>query len=394
MTSMTLSLLLQLPLALAPALILALIGKRWFRVPNSPPAAHLLRFLLSVHSILLGAILVLTRFQPPFLQAPALAFVPPLMGVFAILLLVIAHDPAQLLKFGPSEWVLLLIALGLLVTVVLLTYPDAAIRLLIASGVLAVSLRLRTARGGWVILSGCLALALVVWEICSILENRWYGGLPPWLADMLRFVWPLSSIAVCVAAGLIAAGLGTGRAPALTVAAFALSAAILLLSGVHISLLTIWDMAADSSQSFWAVLLISLLGVTAGVLLEWLLPDRGRAAALLFALVVPLGACLAVDGGYQAGPMRTTAQLATWVDQAIVRYHADHQRYPQALSELAPWYLIVVPQPMTISRLPWCYESGADYYRFGYSFMGSSDLTLAGSAGMTQAGSLICEPRP
>ncbi len=81
--------------------------------------------------------------------------------------------------------------------------------------------------------------------------------------------------------------------------------------------------------------------------------------------------------------------------RAIERFYAREGRYPTALSELAPSYLLSIPEPMIIYGQDWCYDSGQAYYRLGYIDRAHwSDPRLIGrvykSAGETPGSGQMC----
>ncbi|NTU83809.1 MAG: hypothetical protein HGA45_31290 [Chloroflexales bacterium] len=216
--------------------------------------------------------------------------------------------------------------------------------------------------------------------------------MPAWLICIFQAVPVLMpEVLICAAIGLIVVGLARGRAPVLSAAALALSVALVFLAGARIYLESILDAVPDRSGAIGMVLRVSIISITAAVLLTLFLSSWRRIVGPCFALIVVVSAPLALQAGFEAGPV--TERLANVVGHAIERYHADHQSYPRALAELTPWYLIVVPQPVIVAGDRWCYDGGVDYYRLGYvSHINSpNDLYLVASAGVPPPGPWRCK---
>jgi hypothetical protein len=102
---------------------------------------------------------------------------------------------------------------------------------------------------------------------------------------------------------------------------------------------------------------------------------RRKLASVFFAAIVPLLMIAAeragtLDRNMEWGtlPGQVTESRAERINRGIQRFQAENGAYPQALSELTPRYLLYIPVPYIIPRQDWCYEGGADYYRFGYVY--------------------------
>lgn len=109
-------------------------------------------------------------------------------------------------------------------------------------------------------------------------------------------------------------------------------------------------------------------------------------AALFLAPIIP-------DGLAQ----KTTLQRVEILNQAVLRFHAQNQRYPVSLAELEPRTLWQVPAPITAFKSVWCYDGAESYYRLGYydAFQFTSpdriNIRVYASAGEIPAGPSPCE---
>ena len=105
--------------------------------------------------------------------------------------------------------------------------------------------------------------------------------------------------------------------------------------------------------------------VSAAVAIAWKLKGRrlwvclaiiGIFAFGLFpALVIPEGSARQV-----------TERHAAQINQAVLRFYSQNQRYPTSLAELEPGFIWQVPAPITSNGGGWCYDGSDSYYRLGY----------------------------
>jgi MFS family permease len=154
-----------------------------------------------------------------------------------------------------------------------------------------------------------------------------------------------------------------------------LGAPLLFLVGYQIMLVSMWDVATDGLGGPFLWLWVSVTGIAAAMVLAWFSPGLRRLIALAFAITVPLSMLYAQDigtygptGRWGMMPTVVTEQRAETVNQAIHSYYARNGRYPPALNDLMPWYLVYVSPPLIIPGKTWCYEGGPDYYRLGYVY--------------------------
>lgn len=150
-------------------------------------------------------------------------------------------------------------------------------------------------------------------------------------------------------------------------------AVLLLLIGYQAMLASLWDVATDGLSWVFLWLTASTIGIGSAMLMAWSLPRNQLWIPILFALTIPLVLVQAHnlanyerDHTWGTKPILTTERRADKIEAAIQRYYGDHDRYPRSLADLTPRYLLYVPNPFIIPGLDWCYEGGADFYRFGY----------------------------
>ncbi len=134
-----------------------------------------------------------------------------------------------------------------------------------------------------------------------------------------------------------------------------------------------WDVATDGLHGVFMMQLAAGVGVGAGILAGWNLPPwRYTLVFGLSLLVVGLvgGAAtfgtFGLDGAWGNVPHARTERRAGAVNRAILAYYQREGRYPAALEDLTPAYLLYLPTPFIIPGQGWCYEGGEGYYRLGY----------------------------
>lgn len=131
-----------------------------------------------------------------------------------------------------------------------------------------------------------------------------------------------------------------------------------------------WFMVWDSTYDPLDVLLVPvpiLAAVFSGIVLLIILPGRAKAVGVVYPFVV-VGLVVGVSVLAQRVEFRqVTEARAERVTQALERYHAREGRYPQALGQLVPRYLLTVREPVIIYGQPWCYDGADEYYRLGYA---------------------------
>jgi hypothetical protein len=154
--------------------------------------------------------------------------------------------------------------------------------------------------------------------------------------------------------------------------------AILATSIVVFSML--WEQTISSITSydpgFWGytfLFMVSTGSALAVIGISWEMGGWCKILALSFMIVFVIGSILAVVIPHQYAEVLHVRRAET-VSQAIVRYYAANNHYPEELDDLFPRYLLWIPQPVTPFPNGWCYEAGEGYYRFGYKdeWIGSS----------------------
>ncbi|HRF48391.1 MAG TPA: hypothetical protein PLC98_12265 [Anaerolineales bacterium] len=128
-----------------------------------------------------------------------------------------------------------------------------------------------------------------------------------------------------------------------------------------------WDQATDGIGMI-GILMIAILPGALGsaVMLGWALPGRRKIVAPLFALTI-----LAITSQIFAtrswvSSREWTVARAEALDAAIRRYGETHGRFPATLEALGLPYTTRLFEPIVFRQESWCYEAGADFYRFGY----------------------------
>jgi len=151
----------------------------------------------------------------------------------------------------------------------------------------------------------------------------------------------------------------------LTVVSLALSA-ILLIKTLHsLYWLTAWDAAGDSID-FFLLIMPTFATMISGFMLFLTLPEKFKIAGIGYIVLVPLimGAVSISAQGYDY--RQVTTNRAERIARKIELYYKREGSYPEALSQLSPWYILSLPKPMIIYGQDWCYEGRDDYYRLGY----------------------------
>jgi hypothetical protein len=128
---------------------------------------------------------------------------------------------------------------------------------------------------------------------------------------------------------------------------------------------SIWDQTSDGfTAPIWQGA-ASVTVLAAGMMLGLRLSGWRRVAGVAFTAAAALLIFQALGWGWQTSYHTLTEQRAARIEQALTRYYDQQGRYPEALKELAPRYLLAVPQPVILQRVGWCYQGGANHYRLG-----------------------------
>jgi hypothetical protein len=256
-------------------------------------------------------------------------------------------------------------ALGLLGLLHIAQGPSGPLAVAV-SGVLAGLAWRFSARGlPRVLLLAGLALASLVWLATPRAAlNHW----PPSLArtfDQATFsVWP--SVVVVLLIRLTASDRTQPRCKRL----WATLGGLLLLAALGGLLLDslVWDQATDGLSAIGMLLFAVVPASGAGLMLlgsETRWPDPAGAVLLAVGMPFVLFLTLSVSTALIDNRERTEARAAA-VAAAIEGFYQRHQRYPSELAELGVWYTWRLYEPVMFKQAGWCYEGGADHYRFGF----------------------------
>jgi hypothetical protein len=177
---------------------------------------------------------------------------------------------------------------------------------------------------------------------------------------------------------------------------------IFLMIWYQAMLSSMWDVATDGLSWVFLWLTTSTIGIGSAMLMAWSVPRKRLWVSILFALTVPFvlqqshnAANYEKDHKWGTKPTLTTERRAEKIDNAIQRYYEKNNEYPQTLNDLTPRYIFYIPNPYIIPGLDWCYEGGADHYRFGYvyrqSFSSPASVRIHSSAGEPSETNWGCE---
>lgn len=166
-------------------------------------------------------------------------------------------------------------------------------------------------------------------------------------------------------------------------------AVVLVIAGLHtLYWLLIWDSTYDSLNFFWLYLPLFWTWVAGLFLLNKL-----KAAGAFYTLLVTALLILVAISARQVDFRQLTVERAGHIVQALESYQARHGTYPESLSQLTPWTILSLPEPVVIFGQPWCYEGGDDYYRLGYVYREHwSDRGLVGRLYQTEGDTAELSP--
>ena len=153
----------------------------------------------------------------------------------------------------------------------------------------------------------------------------------------------------------------------------------ILVTGVFVFSM-LWEHTISNMTSydagFWGYTFLFMVATGSGLSvigISWVMEGWRKLVALSLMIVFVIGSILAVVVPRQYAEV-LHVRRADRVSQAILRYYATNDHYPQELDDLFPRYLLWIPQPVTSFPNGWCYEAGEGYYRLGYQdeWIGSS----------------------
>jgi len=236
--------------------------------------------------------------------------------------------------------------------------------------------------------------------------NHMADTTPHWLGSMLSttsyIIVPW--LGIVMAALLIRRVFSSEQPPTWhsTIPALLMVTTLFLMIGYQALLISMWDVATDGLGWVFLWLTSSTIGIGSAIFIAWIMPRKRIWIAILFALIVPSVLLVARNLGtydrdhkWGTTPIITTERRADRIDKAIQRYYEKNNRYPQALSDLTPRYLLYIPNPYIIPGQDWCYEGEADYYQFGYVyrqyFSTPASVRIHSSAGKPFTSNWGCE---
>jgi hypothetical protein len=145
---------------------------------------------------------------------------------------------------------------------------------------------------------------------------------------------------------------------------------------------------------FWA----AITALMAAVASAWAFSGRRMWAAVGLALLFAAALTPAAVVPRQA-PVELAEARAGRINRAILRFEEENGRYPAALEELSPRYLLFLPPLISHWQESWCYEAGEGFYRLGYAdpvyftYPGEVKVRVFAGAGQIPNSPLPCELR-
>jgi hypothetical protein len=103
----------------------------------------------------------------------------------------------------------------------------------------------------------------------------------------------------------------------------------------------------------------------AGIALVFGLKGWLRLGGVVFGSLAILLILLAANMGGQVPYKQATENRAERIAVALERYYGDHGTYPVSLRFLTPRYLLVIPEPLILRDVGWCYRGEENHYRLG-----------------------------
>ena len=149
--------------------------------------------------------------------------------------------------------------------------------------------------------------------------------------------------------------------------AFRLALAFAILGALAYTIFwySVWDQTSDGMGGIFYMMPAALVGVGAGAVMGVNAKSWFRSSGFVFAVSVPVLVIWAFTYGWQVPFAGITEDRAARIQSAIENFYSRAGRYPSTLNELAPRDLLYLPQPVMFRGEGWCYQGGAEYYRFG-----------------------------
>jgi len=341
--------------------------------------ARWVRTLPGIFAVLITILVVTTTWETRAGSFLGIVFLPVTAGVLA--LIVILSFSARSVWAGDKLRTFLLLLINLSLLTLLGIVGDLTIPLYITIGGVFVA-------AAWKIWNCIRRKILLIWgvQMTLLCFGIWatdaYTKLiesSGWLSTIIQMaVYALIPVmGVTVAAGMIYDLLTRDQTRDWRRVIFIspLVFSIFFLIGYQIYFASVWDVVTDGLGGIFLWMIVSVAAIAFAIVMAWFLPAKHRLIMLIFAILVPLSMQSALwigshypDGQWGESPSHITGRRAERIAHAIQGYYDDHGSYPQSLNDLFPWNLVYIPRPIMIPGLTWCYESGQDYYRFGYVY--------------------------
>jgi hypothetical protein len=365
---------------LLPAVLILWIGSR-IRTSKFEDigVARWLRFLLGVLALLLPILIVATNLNNQTTSFVWMALLPVTCGIVASISLHFFSNRKVWLD-GSNKTVLLFL-INILLLVLLGISGDLTMPFHITIG--GVFLALVWQMWNWI---GRKVLTIWATQIILMCISIWATDTntsliesPDWLSVIVQMavlvLIPIMGITIAASMVYDLLTRSQSRDWRRVVFISSLIISIFFLIGYQISLASAWDVATDGLGGIFLWMTSSVAAVAIAMVMAWFVPRERKLITLFFAIIVPLSMRYALwmgshipDGQWGESPTYITELRAERVAQAIQNYYEDRGSYPQSLNDLFPRNMIHIPRPMMIPGLTWCYESGQDFYRFGYVY--------------------------
>ncbi len=246
---------------------------------------------------------------------------------------------------------------------------------------------------GLALLFAAMAIELIV---PGAVASTWPTAFQTALSVITTMIWPV--VTVALAGRLALATVTHSLKRRQLVMDWLVVAAMFGLLVVLLAEQSLIDTATDGLAVVMMLMMLSIPSLAVTLVLAWKLETRRWRTSVIFAVALMAFTALAFGGVTRLDPPQVTAERAATINQAVQNYYADNGEYPADLSALFPRYLLVIPEPVLFHNQSWCYESGGDYYRFGYVYrryfsVPSSQITVqvAGEGGQLPAESWTCD---
>jgi hypothetical protein len=223
-------------------------------------------------------------------------------------------------------------------------------------------------RLGWLALLSFLSVSILVFFNGGAFYILGLG-IPAWLANIQKV---LSTSATILVTFLPVALLYTALRDSETIdkrhLGWVLFLVICLIAGGAYQVFWdgVWSSAHARAFEDHLPVIQFILSMMAGALIALSLHGRRRLVGAAYVATVIVVYFLALSWGWKVSAFSLTETRADQVNQAIVAYHQENQRYPDQLAQLTPRYLLYLSPPVIVRQGSWCYQGGEDFYRLGF----------------------------